>query len=98
MICVWDRAPYHWCKEVKTYLRTVNGDRPESERAIHFMPFARYAPEQNPIEDVWLAGKRHVRRQWYRLETFTDVKNCFSTTIAFHSSVKHEKLSWYGRL
>lgn len=98
MICVWDRAPYHWCQEVRAYLRTVNGDRPEADRAIHLMPFAKYAPEQNPMEDVWLAGKRRVRSQWYRLETFADVTRCFSTTIAFHSCANHEKLNWYGRL
>jgi transposase len=97
MICVWDRASYHWCEEVRTYLRTINGDRSEAERAIHLIPFARYAPEQNPIEDVWLAGKREVRRQWFRLDTFADVKACFSTTIVFHSSTNHEKLNWYGR-
>lgn len=100
MICVWDRAPYHWCEEVKTYLRTLNGDRPELERAIHFLPLATYAPKQNPMEDVWLAGKRQVRSQWFRLDTFAAVKHCFSTTIAFHAhaSAQNEKLNWYGRL
>lgn len=98
IIGLWDRARYHWCDEVKTYLRSLNGERPESERAIHLIPFATYAPEQNPIEDVWLAGKRHVRRQWDRLETFDDVTRCFSTTVAFHSCAQNEKLNWYGRL
>ena len=97
MICVWDRARYHWCHEVKTYLRRVNGDRPESERAIHLIPFAKYASEQNPMEDVWLVGKRQVRSQWYRLDTFADVTRCFSTTIMHRTNVNHEKLNWYGR-
>lgn len=98
MICVWDRARYHWCEEVKTYLRSLNGTRSESERALHLMQFAPYAPEQNPIEDVWLAGKRQVRSQWDRLNTFADVTDCFSITVAYHSSVQNKKLNWYGRL
>lgn len=97
MIVLWDGAPYHRAHLVRDYVTRINGPKcPEAQRAIHLIQFAPYAPAQNPIEDVWLAGKRQVRKQWADLETFADVKTIFSRTVT-RTQFLFEKLNWYGR-
>lgn len=97
IVIVWDRASYHCSEVVKAYLTRLNGERPEEARRIHLLQFAPHAPEQNPMEDVWLAAKNHVRRMWYALNAFADVKWYFTTFIDSHR-FEFEKLNWYGRL
>jgi transposase len=97
MVCVWDKAPYHTAHLVRDYVGRINGeDCPEPDRRIQLINFAPYAPTQNPLEDVWLAGKRAVRKQWADLQTFTDVKQVFSETVTKTNFTFH-KLDWYGR-
>jgi len=97
MLIIWDGASYHRSERVKAYLQQINGALPEEERPIQCLRFAPNAPQQNPIEDVWLAGKTAVRRLWHKLKTFHEVKAYFTTSI--HNTIFHfEKLDWYGRL
>jgi transposase len=59
------------------------------------MPFAPNAPEQNPVEEVWLAGKNHLRRHFAIHKTFAQVKNSFSNflqTLRLESA----KFAWYA--
>jgi transposase len=96
LIC-WDRAPYHRGHVVQAYLEQINGPAcPESTRKIHIELFAPHAPIQNPIEDVWLRGKRAVRQQWWDLKSFQDVQAVFTHAITHHQALFH-KLNWYGR-
>ncbi len=97
MIIVWDGASYHRSAAVKAYLRTLNGACPEEERQIHCIRLAPNAPQQNPIEDVWLSGKTAVRQLWHKLTMFADVKTYFRTCIE-KTVFRFEKLNWYGRL
>lgn len=97
MLILWDGASYHRSARMKAYLHEVNGDRPEDEWRIHCVGFAPNAPQQNPIEDVWLAGKRAVRTLWHTLKTFQDVNAFFRRAIE-KTIVQFEKLNWYGRL
>jgi len=55
----------------------------------------RYAPEQNPIEDVWLQGKEVIRKYWHLCQEFKVVKWLFKWTIN-HSLFNFGKLSMYG--
>lgn len=97
MLIYWDRAPYHQGHLVKEYLGRVNGPAcPEPDRTIQIELFAPHTPVQNPIEDVWLRGKRAVRAQWADLCTFQDVNAVFVQTITHHQAL-FEKLNWYGR-
>ena len=96
LFIVWDGASYHRGDWVKTYLWTLNGNRPEEERLIHLELFAPHAPEQNPMEDVWLAGKNWVRKQFFSIETFAQVKHLFVGFIHTYT-LKTEKFDWYGR-
>ena len=96
LIC-WDGARYHTAQLVQEYLADIQGpDCPEAHRRIHLIRFAPYAPVQNPVEDVWLAGKRAIRRAWFQLKTFQDAKAIFTHTIT-HQQFVSEKLNWYGR-
>jgi transposase len=94
MIIVWDGAPYHRSDTVKAYLQRVNGDRAEAERRIQLIQFAPHAPEQNPMEDVWLAAKTAVRQAWYRLDPFRQVRQVFTQTIEC-TTFQFHKLEWY---
>lgn len=94
LLVIWDRAPYHRGDLVKAYLQELNGDRPEQERLIHLEYFAPNAPEQNPMEDVWLAAKRWIRKHWWLCETFQQVTHRFVTFI--HDFIlKTRKFEWY---
>ncbi len=97
IVLVWDGAKYHCSALVKGYLTGLNGDREEKERLIQCIRFAPNAPEQNPMEDVWLAAKNHVRKHWYKIEAFEQVKEYF-TKLIDGIRFQSEKLNWYGRL
>lgn len=96
VVILWDRASYHRSRELKAYLHQLNGALPEAERRIQLRYFAPNAPEQNPIEDVWLAAKNYLRRLWYRLETFEQVKHHFTCFVDCMTFDFH-KMDWYGR-
>jgi transposase len=96
LLVIWDGAPYHRAEAVRAYLREVNGDRPEAEWRIQCLQLAPHAPEQNPMEDVWLGAKNHVRKLWCVLKSFLDVKRYFTTFVECHL-FEFEKLNWYGR-
>jgi len=53
LVVRWDGASYHRSDGVNAYLRTLNGERPEEDRLIQWLPFAPNAPAQHPMEDVW---------------------------------------------
>jgi transposase len=94
LLVLWDRAPYHRGDLVKAYLQELNGDRPEQERLIHLEYFAPNAPEQNPMEDVWLAAKTWIRKHFFLCGTFEQVKHQFVTFI--HDFIlKTIKFDWY---
>ena len=78
LILIWDGASYHRSEEVRTYLNQVNEDLEEKNWKITCLLFAPNAPEQNPVEDVWLRGKNFLRKHFYKNKTFRQVKRYFS--------------------
>ena len=94
IILLWDGASYHQSKEVKAYLASINGNLPENERKIELIRFAPNAPEQNPMEDVWLAAKNQLRTRQVELTTFNDVVASFST-FTNNFTLKSAKFDWY---
>lgn len=97
LVILRDGASYHRSDMLKVYLNQINGNRTEAERRIHLIRFAPNAPDQNPMEDVWLAAKQYMRKHWYESEVFEDVKHFFSTFIEY-MTFHFEKFNWYGRL
>lgn len=91
----WDGASYHRSDELKAYLASVNQGRTEDAWQISCTRFAPHAPEQNPVEDIWLQAKRWIR-EWYHLcKSFAVVKLLFE--LVTHRQVfEFPKLSMYG--
>ena len=77
LIIIWDRASYHGSEAVQAYLSQVNQGLEEKDWTVTFLLFAPNAPDQNPVEDVWLQGKNFLRRHFYETKTFNQVKWSF---------------------
>jgi transposase len=91
---IWDNASYHKSETVREYLGKVNGQLPQNQWPLTLLHFAAHAPEQNPIEAVWLQGKTKVRKQ-AGLDCFQKVKQFFVDTIT-ENTYSFDKFKWYG--
>lgn len=77
LVLIWDGASYHDSKEFRDYLKEVNGELPEEKWLITCIKFAPNAPEQNPVEDVWLQTKSFIRQFYHLCKSFKEVKSLF---------------------
>lgn len=91
---LWDNASYHRFAAMRAFLAQSNDGVPEEAWPITCIPFATEAPEQNPIEDVWLKGKKFLRKNFLQNKAFANVKQCF---VQFLSSLSFDssKFDWY---
>ena len=94
LIIIWDGATYHCCEEVQAYLDKVNRGLEEKDWKITCMLFAPNAPDQNPVEDVWLRGKDFLRKHFYENKTFNQVKSSFFNFLN-KQIFDFSKLEWY---
>jgi transposase len=96
LVLIWDGASYHRSEQMQQYLASLNQQRVAKDWLITCHRLAPNAPEQNPVEDIWLQAKRWIR-EWYHLcKSFRAVKFLFE--FATHQQVFHfPKLSMYGR-
>jgi putative transposase len=74
LLLIWDKASYHRYSEMRSYLEEVNEGLEEKDWKITCLLFESAAPEQNPVEDIWLKGKNFLRRQFYQNKTFAPGK------------------------
>lgn len=74
---LWDGATYHRSQEVRAYLGLVNLGLDEYNWKITCIRFAPNAPQQNPIEDIWLQAKRLIRECYHLCKSFDAVKFLF---------------------
>ncbi len=95
IVIIWDGAKYHISKELKEYLGEINGGKKEEEWLVKCIKLAPNAPEQNPIEDVWLQGKEMLRKYWNICKNFKIVKWLFEWAIKEHIFT-FPKLSMYA--
>ena len=93
----WDGASYHKSQEVKEYLKEVNGELSEDKWLVHCTTFAPNAPEQNPVEDIWLQTKNFLRQFYYLCDSFKMVKWLFKF-FADGQIFDFPKLDYYGAL
>lgn len=91
---IWDNASYHKSETVRQYLEKINGQLPEKDWPLTLLHFAPNAPEQNPIEAVWLQAKTQVRKQ-AGLDCFQKVKQFFIDTIT-ENTYASDKFKWYA--
>jgi len=78
---IWDGASYHKGAEMVGYLQQANGGLEPDQWPITCVLFASNAPEQNPMEDIWLKGKQFVRKHWFICDTFRKVNELFAQGI-----------------
>jgi transposase len=94
IILLWDGASYHRDVQVRTLLAEVNAGGDEKDWQLICLPFAPNAPDQNPVEDIWLQGKNYLRKQFARNKTFAAVKKCFFQFLD-HFHFDSAKFAWY---
>ncbi len=94
LILLWDGASYHRGVEMQEYLEAVNLNLSHDEWLVTCILFAPNAPEQNPIEDVWLKAKEYVRKHWRECATFQHVMCLFEEALNT-LSFQFEKLRMY---
>jgi putative transposase len=51
---ILDGASYHKDAEFREFLLEVNGDKEPDNWSINCILLAPNAPQQNPVEDIWL--------------------------------------------
>ena len=77
IVLIWDGASYHRFGEFREYLGQVNQNKLPDHLEITCILFAPNAPQQNPVEDVWLQGKNFLRKYWYLCKSFWAIKKLF---------------------
>lgn len=80
-LIIWDGASYHKYKEMKEYLEEINQGLEASEWPVTCILLAPNAPEQNPVEDIWLNAKNWLRKCWHSLSSFPLIQWFFSSII-----------------
>jgi transposase len=74
---IWDGASYHRFGKFRDYLIQVNENKSPECLEITCILFAPNAPQQNPVEDIWLQGKNFLRKYWYLCKSFRLMKKLF---------------------
>lgn len=77
LLLIWDGATYHRGEELKKLLARENSGKPPEDWSIICHLFAPYAPEENPVEEIWLQVKNFIRRFYYICKSFSRVKQLF---------------------
>lgn len=81
IILLWDKATYHTGNAVKIFLKELNDglEKKDWKLRLELLPIA--APEENPMETIWLKAKNQVRNLFIKCEVFKDVKRIFEEYI-----------------
>jgi len=75
----------------------VNEGLEEKNWKVTCLRFATNAPDQNPVEDIWLRGKNFLRKHFYENKTFSQVKNSFFDFLN-QQIFNFKKLEWYLKI
>jgi transposase len=77
ILVIWDGAIYHRSQEMQELLAQQNQGLSPQEWRITCELFAPYAPEENPVEAIWLQLKTLLRRFYRFGKNFNIVKRLF---------------------
>lgn len=83
LLLIWDGATYHRGEEMQQFLAQENQGKPPEDWSITCCLFAPYAPEENPVEAIWLQVKNFIRRFYYLCQNFSIVKRLFQFFFKF---------------
>ena len=61
LLIFWDGVSYHHQQAMRDFLQALQADQAPNEWKIDGTRLAPYAPQENPVEDLWLKGKTFVR-------------------------------------
>ncbi len=81
LLFIWDGASYHQYADMQAYLQEVNQGLEKHDWNVTCELFASHAPEQNPVEDIWLKGKNFLRKFFYKFKTFPPVQMIFGNGL-----------------
>lgn len=95
LLLIWDGAGYHRQGEMLDFLHRVNDGLPKEKWPVTCIQLAPHAPEENPVEDIWLMAKTHVRQHFYLHSTFRQVNTLFVKAIRQHEYFDFPKLNDY---
>ena len=65
-----DGTNYHKSQEFREYLMLINQEKPEEKWCINCLKFAPNAPQQNPVEDIWLQRKNFMIAFYHLCSSF----------------------------
>ena len=77
---IWDGASHHRSREFRDFLAQANQGQ---EWNIHCLRFAPYAPEENPIENVWGQLKQMLRSLYFWCRSFQLTKKLFEMLVKY---------------
>ncbi len=83
LMIFWDGVAYHRGEKMREFLREANGNLTEKDWRISCHLFAPYAPEENPIEAVWLSLKNLLRRCYRFGKNFSIIKRLFEMLVDY---------------
>lgn len=92
---IWDGASYHRSQALRDYLESVNQGLEQSDWKITCIRLAPNAPEQNPVEDIWLQAKQLIREFYHLCKSFRVAKQLFEL-VTPHQTFDFPKISMYG--
>lgn len=95
LLIVWDGASYHRSQSIQHYLDSLNLKKEKEQWLLTCFRFAPNAPQQNPVEDIWLHAKRFIREFYFFCHNFTLVKALFEISIHCQN-FDFPKLHQYG--
>ncbi|MCC5599826.1 IS630 family transposase [Nostoc favosum] len=81
LLIIWDGASYHRSQQIQEYLDSLNRQLEKEEWLITCERFAPNAPQQNPVEDIWLQAKKLIREFYFFCHSFSVVKGLFELAI-----------------
>lgn len=97
MLLIWDNAPSHKSKEIKTYLSQQDKNNP----AIWLENTPPYSPELNPIEQLWGYLKKKLTNKFIKTtrelkqEVIKALEEIASDKKLIKSFFRHEELACY---
>lgn len=77
LLLFWDGVAYHRGEKMQKFLAEINQDLAPNNWQVTCHLFAPYAPEENPIEAVWLQLKNLLRRCYRFCKNFSIIKRLF---------------------
>lgn len=81
LLIIWDGASYHRSAAIQDYLDSLNRELEKEQWLINCKRFAPNAPQQNPVEDIWLQAKKLIREFYFFCHSFSIVKALFELAI-----------------